>query len=248
MGKTIWGVHDFVQNYRVMTSAIPAPGQGGPSGCGFYRVIVPLAELAKHGWDTTWRAGVPPSDQVRDWRIIFAQRLDKPKALEIWRRMSIGHKRVYETDDDIFSVPDVRWLNASYPQAIMQDVVECAAQMSDMVTVSTEPLAEVYRDHGCKDVRVLPNCLPDAVVGLRRNRNRRKVVVGWQGGGSHGPDLEMISRPLRRAMQGHPNAELHLYGSDFSEITGPARFTDWTAADESLDYYRKIDFDIGLAR
>ena len=35
------------------------PGASGPTGCGWYRVIVPLAELARHGWDTAWRHGVP---------------------------------------------------------------------------------------------------------------------------------------------------------------------------------------------
>jgi len=83
------------------------PGASGPTGCGWYRVIVPLAELARHGWDTAWRHGVPPPE-ASGYRIITAQRLDKPKALPVWRRLRMSHRLVYETDDDIFSVPPER--------------------------------------------------------------------------------------------------------------------------------------------
>lgn len=224
------------------------PGNSGPSGCGWYRIIVPLAELGKHGWHTGWRAGTPPQESD-GYRIVTAQRLDKPKVLPLWRQLRLNHRLVYETDDDIFTVPADRWRHATYPQHLMWDAVTTAAQTADLVTVSTEPLAEVYRSRaGCKDVRVLPNCLPDGVPGLQRSRSRRKLVVGWGGGGSHGPDIAMIADPLRHFLDRHPDAELHLMGSDFSSLIGrPARFSEWYPADESLDYYRRIDFDIGLA-
>src|SRR6516165_52258 len=223
------------------------PGKSGPTGCGWYRVIVPLSELGRHGWDVAYRAGVPPPEAA-GYRIITAQRLDKPKALPIWRRLRATHRLIYETDDDIFSVPPERWVHATYPQHVMQEIVQHAAQCADLLTVSTEPLAEVYRKRGCREVRVLPNCLPRGVIGMRRNRSRRKLVVGWGGGGSHEKDIRMIAGPLAGFLDQHPKAELHLIGSDFSEVIGrKARFTEWVPSDETLDYYRGIDFDIGLA-
>ena len=250
MPGSVWGVHDFVSDYRgevFGNTTVRVPGRCGPSGCGWYRVIVPLAELGRHGWDTAWRAGVPPR-QAEGYRIITAQRLDKPLALPIWRRLRATHRLVYETDDDIFSVPGERWVHATYPQHIMQDSVTAAAQCADIVTVSTEPLAEIYRKLGCADVRVLPNCLPPGVLRVNRNRNRRKLVVGWVGGGSHAKDLAMIAPALRHFLDGHPKAELHLIGANFTDLFGArCRYTDWIPSDESLDYYRGIDFDIGLA-
>lgn len=212
----------------------------------WYRVIVPLTELAKHGWKTAWRAGVPPQD-ADGYRVITAQRLDKPEALPIWRRLRARHKLCYETDDDIFSVPPERWVQATYPQHIMQEAVAAAAQCADIVTVSTEPLAEVYRKIGCQDVRVLPNCLPAGVTGLKRYAHRRKVVVGWVGGGSHGKDLTMIADSLRDFLAKHRRAELHLMGANFSDLFGNCRYTEWVPVDESLAYYEAINFDIGLA-
>jgi len=223
------------------------PGASGPTGCGWYRIIVPLAELGRHGWDTAWRHGVPPAEAA-GYRIVTAQRLDKPKALPIWRRLALKHRLVYETDDDIFSVPPERWVHATYPQQVMQEMVTRAAEYADLVTVSTEPLAEVYRKIGCREIRVLPNCLPRGVTGMTRNRNRRRLVVGWAGGGSHEKDLRMIAEPVAGFLDAHPKAELHLMGSDFSDLIGrKARFTEWSPVDETLNYYRGIDFDIGLA-
>jgi len=257
LAGSVWGVHDYVASYMAAGSSSGelidsetvrwVPGSSGPSGCGWYRVIVPLAELGRHGWKTQWRAGVPPQ-AADDYRIITAQRLDKQTALRPWRNLRLRHRLVYETDDDIFSVPEERWTLATYRQNVMQDVVAHAARIADIVTVSTEPLAEVYRKLGCPEIRVLPNCVPGGLLTLERNRHRKKLVVGWAGGGSHGPDIKMITEPLREFIDGHPKAELHLVGCDFSdEIGRRCRFTEWVPADESLAYYRQLDFDIGLA-
>ena len=251
MPGSVWGVHDFVSDYRgeVHSGAlVRVPGRSGPSGCGWYRVITPLAELGRHGWRTAWRAGVPPAE-ADGYRVITAQRLDKPEALPVWRRSRLRHRLVYETDDDIFSVPPERWVHATYPQHVMQDAVTMAAQVADLVTVSTEPLAQVYRARGCRDVRVLPNCLPPGVVGMARNRNRRKLVIGWAGGGSHAKDLAMAAGAVRGTLDSVPKTELHIIGANFTDLfpRGRCRYTDWVPAGESLDYYRSIDFDIGLA-
>jgi glycosyltransferase involved in cell wall biosynthesis len=257
-GPSIWGVHDYVASYTMATvdsrlgDIIPAlagpSGYGGPTGCGFYRIILPLSELAKHGWRTTWRAGVPPQ-AANDYRLIVAQRLDKQEALPIWRNLRLRHRLIYETDDDIFSVPEDRWKHATYPQHVMQSIVEHAAQIADVMTVSTEPLAEVYRDKGIPDVRVLPNCIPGGVLDIERLHHHRKLVVGYTAGGSHGPDLLMIAPVLRDFLDKRgKKAMLHLMGSNFtSEIGRRCRYSDWVQADLGLDYYRRFDFDIGLA-
>lgn len=232
---SVWGVHDL------------DPNTGTWSGCGWYRIVTPLAELRRHGWDTAWRAGVPP--QAADgYKIIIGQRLDKPDALPIWRRSRLSHRLVYETDDDWFSVPPERFRNPG-GRAGYLDTLTHAAQVADIVTVSTHPLGEVMRrETGHRDIRVAENCVPAALLTLARNRNRRKVVAGWQGGSSHEADIAMIAPALRHFLDRHKHAELHMMGSDFSRLIGrQVRLTDWLRCDETLGYYRAIDFDIGLA-
>ena len=211
-------------------------------------MILPLSELKRNGWDAAWREGVPPQEADR-YPVIVAQRLDKPEALPIWRRSRLSHRLVYETDDDWFSVPPERFSSFSNGRGVFLDSVIHAAQVADIVTVSTPPLAEVMaRETGHRDVRVLENCIPAALLGLERNRNRRKVIAGWQGGASHEKDVAMIAPALRHFTDRHKRAELHFMGCDFSGLTGRrARVTGWVPVNAGLDYYRGIDFDIGLA-
>jgi glycosyltransferase involved in cell wall biosynthesis len=231
---SVWGVHDF------------DPVTNAPSGCGWYRIILPLTHLAANGWKTAWREGVPPQE-ADGYKVIIGQRLDKPAALPIWRRSRLHHRLVYETDDDWFSVPHSRFRNPGGRETYLDTLTHCA-QVADIITVSTGPLGEVMaRETGHRDIRVLPNRIPGALLDLKRQRNRRKVVVGWQGGLSHEADVAMIAPALRDFAEHHPKAELHMMGCQWPHLTGPVRFTDWVPVNASLDYYRGIDFDIGLA-
>lgn len=248
----MWGIHDFIPEYskarspadlnaRLAAGTMP----GGPSGCGFYRVVSPLDALREQGWDTGYGAGEPPD---LDSRIIVAQRMDKHDALPFWRRWKKDHRLVYEIDDNIFDVDITNWMaHGAYSKADVRDAVEHAAQVADMVTVTTEPLAEVMREFN-PDVRVIPNVVPDAVLSMERC-HQPKVVLGWQGGASHARDLALIAPSLRHVLDKHRRrAELHIMGTDYRETIGrPGRFTDWVPIAAGLGYFRSIDFDIGLA-
>ena len=253
MTGSVWGIHDLVPDYRAFSSLkdfeIRDQKPGGPSGCGWYRIVLPFDELARHGWQAGYSAGKPPPAS-ESYRVIVSQRMDKHAALPDWRRLRIKHRLVYEIDDDVFSVDAVNHMAHNvYSRGDTQDAVIHAAQVADIVTVSTVPLAEVMRERtGHPDIRVLPNCIPDGVLTLERNRNRRKLIAGWQGGASHGADVAMIADPLREFLDTVPRAEFHLVGTDFSKTIGrKCRVTPWVPVSANLDYYRVIDFDIGLA-
>src|SRR5262249_58582383 len=91
-----WGVHDRVPDYRAFSSPEDFTredpyAQGGPSGCGWYRIVLPFDELARHGWKTGYAAGTPP--RVADeYRLVVAQRMDKHGGLSPWRRMRMRHR------------------------------------------------------------------------------------------------------------------------------------------------------------
>src|SRR5262249_39057852 len=78
-------------------------------------------------------------------------------------------------------------------------------------------------------------------------RDRRHLVVGWQGGASHGEDMAMIAAPLREFLDRQRAARLHLMGTNYGKTIGrPCRYTPGVPAAADPDYYRAIDFDIGL--
>jgi len=127
------------------------------SGCGFYRIRLPMEQLAAHGHDVHLEIGskVVPSE-ASEWPLIVGQRVDKHAALPAWRRFRARSKLVYETDDDVFNVERTNWqAYGVYSRSDVQDAVAHAAEVANLVTVTCEPLAEVMRRYN-PNVAVLP--------------------------------------------------------------------------------------------
>lgn len=217
-----------------------------PSGCGYYRVTLPLDQLEKHGWKITYQAGTPPPYSAQA-DILLGQRLDRGDVLGVWRRLSLRHKLAYEIDDDIFRIDPVNWLAYRvYAQGDVQDAVAHCMEVASLVTTTTEPLAEVLREFN-DNVVVLPNFVPEAMLSMERPR-RDKLTIGWTGGASHGYDVRVCAPAVRAFLDWDcKNAQLHVQGTDFRGTFGHlnARHTAW--ARRPQDYYGLLDFDIGLA-
>jgi glycosyltransferase involved in cell wall biosynthesis len=234
--SSVWGIHDA-----------QSETDHQPTGCGFYRMVLPLEQLKANGWKAGWKAFDPPPD-LGDYRLVVGQRFDRPAVLGAWRRMRQYHKLAYELDDDLWSVDQTN--NAAYQvysRYHTLDAVETAINAADLVTVTREPLAEVIRRQtGHPNVKVIGNYVPEFVLGLERHRPEH-VTIGWTGGASHTLDTAMIARAVRRCMNTDPSLRLHIVGTDFRPTFGHthARLTRWEP--DPRDYYQHLDFDIGLA-
>jgi glycosyltransferase involved in cell wall biosynthesis len=210
--------------------------------CGYYRLLLPLREMEAAGHHVDANHGF--HERCEDHRIIVGQRIGKPEALPVWRRLAARHKLVYETDDDLFAIDS--W-NVAAKLAHTDEVIDAAifaASIADMVTVSTEPLAEVMRRYN-DNVVVLPNHIDGALLDIQRPR-RDRVTVGWAGGDSHLRDFQMVAPSLRRFLERNPAVDFHNVGSNYlrpMKLRG--RHTAWSA--DIFDYYRGIDFDVGIA-
>lgn len=221
----IWGFHDG-------------------HACGYYRLTLPLDALAanghtigtSHGWD----------DRARQARIIVGQRISRTEALPIWRRLRPTHRLVWETDDDMWHVdPSNSAAYWAYGAATL-DAAQAAIDCAHLVTVSTEPLAAAHRAmHPHVPVAVLPNSIDARMLDIERPRHDR-LTIGWAGGDSHLRDLGVIAATLRRLAERNPDVRLHTIGTDFrAALRFGGDFTAWQA--QIWDYYRAIDFDIGVA-
>lgn len=218
------------------------------SGCGWYRIRLPLGELAKHGHEVKLvRGDQARAEEMAKYPLVVGQRMDKHDALSSWRRLRATSKLVFEIDDDVFNVELVNWMAYGvFSRADVQDAVSHAAEVADLVTVTTGSLAAVMRRYN-PNVAVLPNCVPGELLEHERPR-RDKLTVGWAGGASHGMDIGMVAEPVQRFLDRTPKAKLHLIGTDYRDTikrAGKVRFTNWDT--DPWGYYRNIDFDIGLA-
>lgn len=210
--------------------------------CGFYRIRQPFAALLAAGHEVEYHAGW--NNFARDFDVIVGQRIGNSAALPIWRRLRAGHKLVYETDDDLWTIDPTNFSAYLAHGPVEQEANRTAIETSNLVTCTTEPLAETLRKYH-DNVWVLPNCIEAGVLEIERPQ-RDRVTVGWAGGDSHLRDIAAVEVPLRRFLQRNPKVDFHMIGSDFrGPCRLPGRYTGWSA--DIHEYYRTIDFDIGIA-
>jgi glycosyltransferase involved in cell wall biosynthesis len=212
------------------------------SACGYLRVTLPLDMLAHQGWQIQTAVGW--DDRALDYPLVVGQRVGKPEALPLWQGMkALDQKLVYETDDDMWSIDETNFRALQEHSPLLLDAASEAIRVAHLVTVSTAPLGEVVGQFN-PNVAVLPNHIDGRMLDLERPR-RGRLVVGWAGGDSHMKDIQVLAPHLKRFLRKNPQVEFHNIGTDFCRVFGiPARWTGWN---DVWDYYRTIDFDIGLA-
>ncbi len=213
------------------------------SACGYYRITLPLDAMRDlGGWDVQTACGW--DERCKDWPLIIGQRIGKPEALPLWRRLYVGHRLVYETDDDMWSIDETNFrAMAEHKPSLLESARE-AIRMAHLTTVSTQPLADVVGEFGTRTL-VLENHIDGRLLDVAKPQ-RDKLVIGWAGGDSHIKDMRSFAGQFRRFMNRRDDVELHNIGTDYRRLLNvEGRHTGWQS--QIWDYYRAIDFDIGLA-
>lgn len=220
------------------------------SGCGYYRCIGPGTALAKMGHQVAIDARIPEWVVDGGCDVVVAQRTCLPGPSQIWQDMArAGHsKLVFEIDDDLWNLDAsnaqaVRFYDADHRKRLTDNV-----RVADLVTVTTEPLAELVSQWN-RNVVILPNMIPQWMLTHDVPRDDARVTIGWGGSPSHTRDFGEAARPLKRVLQRFGDAtEFHNIGTDFTgrvqSNRGRTRFSGWL--DTVEDYLRTIDYDIGV--
>jgi glycosyltransferase involved in cell wall biosynthesis len=221
-------------------------------------MILPMEQFAAHGYDVTTTSGSVDDGGVginatsmAGHDVIVGQRFNKPGGVHIFRDARTPATRlVYELDDDVFHVTPENFV--AYHMWQRPDILDAAihaVEVSDVVTCSTEPLAEVLSEYN-SNVVVLPNHIPAWVCDYPRKR-RERPAVGWAGGASHGADVGLVSPAVRRFLKRFPGWDLRLGGTDYRptfKAGGRVVFTPWVhVTDNPRGFYTSPDWDIGLA-
>lgn len=211
------------------------------TACGYYRVRLPFDEMKKHGVDCHYESVVAP---VPEDVIFVGQRIGYPGFRTNWLRLWRTRPMVWETDDDLWCLDPTNERAVKVYTPALLDELEQIVRTAHMVTVSTEPLAEAMGKFN-PNVVILPNHIDGAMLDIERP-HRDRLTVGWAGGDSHKKDLAMVAPRLKRFLGRNPNVDFHVIGQDYlHENKIPGRWTAWS--NELFDYYRTIDFDIGIA-
>jgi glycosyltransferase involved in cell wall biosynthesis len=223
------------------------------SGCGWYRIILPLATLQSHGHETWFNGKMPEEAWEAD--VVVAQRTCMPGPTEILHRMA-KHKGkrpkiVFELDDDLWSIDSSNpTADEFYAHPEVRGNLIANIKVADVVTVSTHPLADVVRKWN-PNVVVLENCIPGELLTWQHGRYIDRLTVGWQGSPTHDADWKPIATTVGRwftaARKMNAPVEMHTIGevpTTFPDVY-PHRQTNWS--DRMSTYYRVIDWDVALA-
>lgn len=194
------------------------------SACGHYRMIWPArllddVEVLLPGegdrLPVTMVDGHVVAVEHPQCDIIVLQRVTARALVEaIPFLQAMGVRVVVEVDDDYASIPP--W-NVTYqlyhPKSSPDDnwdLLACAAQIADMVVVTTPALARRYGPHG--RVRIVPNYVPERYFNYATEPND-VPVVGWAGNLQvHAYDLRVTRGGVAAAVES-TGAEFRLVGA-----------------------------------
>jgi glycosyltransferase involved in cell wall biosynthesis len=233
-----------------------------PDGSGYYRMWQPLKHLHDNSPHIVMcpppgQQFAPTAEHASQVDMLVMQRPAGKNGVRMLENL-LGHtKIVYEVDDDMLQV-DPAGLPHLYDERARESIRRCM-RLCDLITVSTEPLAEQIRPIN-PNVVVLPNHIHEDVLTLVRPK-RDRLTIGWAGGHSHLPDMVTVIDPLRAVLDAHPAVDMHFAGFDYTAAVAPHRGTDPASVDAQLRrqcrwsawevdvwrHYTRIDFDIGIA-
>jgi hypothetical protein len=91
---------------------------------------------------------------------------------------------------------------------------EKAMAIADMVTTTTDILANVFREFN-PNVKILPNCIDLELWKRLPLQTHKGIRMGWTGGYSHFEDWKLLAQVLPEFMYRNPNVTLVLLGQKF---------------------------------
>jgi glycosyltransferase involved in cell wall biosynthesis len=238
-------------------------------GGGWYRIRQPIEEMGRHGHETSCHLAkstitADGADVIvgqfiggQSLKMLNAHGVPAPTSNGVaishtmmvhawWREQYRKAALVYEIDDDPFEIEPINPCYAIYSCPVARDSIRHCIEVSSLVTASTEPLAERISKIN-PNVVVLKNHIEESMLKLHRPQ-RDRLTIGWAGGPTHMFDMETAAYGLRKIMQWHKDVDVHFIGADLRwMIKAPReiRLTDWCQS--TTDYYKNIDFDIGIA-
>jgi GT2 family glycosyltransferase len=221
-------------------------------GCGFHRCAIPLVSLVQNGMaEGRLDLAQWPADMIQAAApdvIVFQRYVEdgQIEAIKNARKAMPDALFVFELDDYLGEIPKASF-HAGFMPPNLSERIKTAMALCDRVTVSTEPLAEWFRDDlGAKDVRVIGNAVPMAAIRPREGRAKDggRLRVGFAGGISHAGDLEII-RPAMQAIG--EEVEWVFFGTQPKNPPVRVEFHPGVPPSEYQAHMMKLDLDLVLA-
>jgi glycosyltransferase involved in cell wall biosynthesis len=217
-------------------------------GCAYYRLQLPLSTLNEHpagNWDCMWGERLPLPASMRDrpgttmadvvdfmaerYDVIIAQQVGAggTGAEQTFQALARSGKffTVLETDDNLMALHSGHLEEARREMEQRAKAYVAAAEVADLVTVTTPALAEVMSGIN-PNVRIIPNYIDRAMFdlpgggqhvpptrmvepgGWSRMRagwpGPEQMLIGWGGSSTHRVDFDVAWPGLQRLLSKRP--------------------------------------------
>lgn len=229
--------------------------------CGHYRCVLPGAALEAEG-HTVRVDTILDAQALCTTDVVVGQRICLDPASHTWQTMARATNRgllVFEMDDDFWSLPRERHNPAALewtPRRIAN--VESNLAVADVVTCSTWQLAELAREHTTAPIHVVPNAIPDSLIGSALEPRPRPRHLGWSGSSTHDGDWleDDAARAVLFWIGRHKPWSLEIIGRMPEPIHAAAVHTPGGFVVSTREGTRDVDayyamvrkaFDVGLA-
>lgn len=193
--------------------------------------------------------GVLNPDLIREGDLVVIQR-DFPRDLNAYEEVvSLAHRLakpvVYDLDDLLLELPDL------HPDRISHYFTEALLPMlqaiieADLITVAT-PALQSNLMHFNQNVEVFSNYLNDELWKILEpasgEANPETISIGYMGGHSHKPDIEMITPVLVRIRKKfNQRVIFKFWGIEPPKELAPYSHVDWCPP-RSLDYPDFVEY------
>jgi len=160
------------------------------SGSGYWRMVLPARAMDTSDCFVDVTADGAPAESLLEYETVFVQRLHDWDSFYMLEKLKVAGKRVvYDIDDDIFNIAKDNPAAKLIGQDEKMAAVACM-RLADVVTVTTDRLADAMRDVAGKEPVVIPNAVAVdwwRATPLTGSPDGWKRVF-WQGGDTHGED------------------------------------------------------------
>lgn len=223
------------------------------AGCWHYRMKFPM-DAVKEGPNADSFVFGSDTSITKEWMesadTIVGQRVCKDAPSGLWQKWAQeGQKKlVFEMDDDLWHVdPENKKAYDCFKKPDIQSNLIKNIQVSHIVTVSTEPLAEVVRKKtGHADIRVIPNAVPAWLVDHEADETH---TTGYMGSPTHHRDIKPVTRHFKRFFDNNPEATFHSIGFDYGTYMmlpgSQSAHTPWIK--DVPDALKALDYSFGVA-
>ena len=186
-------------------------------GCYYVRCLLPQRE---NGWDGQIKSFLMTPDSPEQMfqkamqaDVVVFHRADQKMKVEAMKLLKeAGKKVVFDNDDTYLPNSGVQTTMFGNKRKILDsisnNIIE-AVKVADLVTASTEFLAEEYKPHN-KNVVTLKNCVDPEDWGVPKRSEDKKIRIGLIGSVTSADYTEI--KPILKFLSESPDHQLVVFG------------------------------------